>query len=139
MVGKHTFTKAERLCSQVVIDRLYAEGNRLFEFPFSVRWLCIDQSTHPTDTRCQVMMVVPKRKLHHAVDRNRMRRLMRECYRMEKDSLIDALQEKGMAVAVAIVYINHEKMDYGKVVTKMERLLARLQKEVVEHSANATI
>lgn len=124
----YTFGKEERLCSQKLIDRLYAEGHRLMAFPYSVQWLLIEGSPSP----CQVMIVAPKRKFHHAVDRNRVRRLTRECWRHRKSALYDFLQENNLSIALAMVYIHNEIMPSAQIGHKMDKLIEALEKEIVK-------
>ena len=118
-----TFKKEERLCSRQLIDRLYNEGHRLMAFPYSVQWLV-------TEGPCKVMIVAPKRKFRHAVDRNRVRRLTRECYRLRKHRLYSFLEERGISVVFSMVYIHNEIMTYGQLGHKMDKLLASLEKEI---------
>ena len=119
-----TFKKEERLCSRQLIDRLYAEGHRLMAFPYSVQWMAVEGP-------CQVMIVAPKRKFHHAVDRNRVRRLTRECYRLRKPAFYTFLQEHGVSIVFSMVYIHNEIMTYGQLGKKMDKLLESLEKEIV--------
>jgi len=128
-----TFKKEERLCSRQLIDRLYAEGHRLMAFPYSVQWMTLESGeplSHPTT---QVMIVAPKRKFHHAVDRNRVRRLTRECYRLRKHALYDFLQQHGLTLVFSMVYIHNEIMSYDQLGHKMDKLLAALQKDILAH------
>lgn len=121
------FPKSERLCSRRLIDRLYAEGHRLMAFPYSVQWL----KETALEVPCQVLIVVPKRKLKHAVDRNRMKRLTRECFRQCKGSLAALLEERGMHVTLSLVYIHNELMSYDQLQRKFDRLMPLLEKEIV--------
>ena len=118
-----TFKKEERLCSRQLIDRLYNEGHRLMAFPYSVQWMKVDGP-------CQVMIVAPKRKFHHAVDRNRVRRLTRECYRLRKHILYQFLEEHGISIVFSMIYIHNEIMPYEQLGHKMDKLLAALEKKI---------
>lgn len=118
-----TFKKEERLCSRQLIDRLYNEGHRLMAFPYSVQWMKVDGP-------CQVMIVAPKRKFHHAVDRNRVRRLTRECYRLRKHILYQFLEEHGISIVFSMIYIHNEIMPYEQLGHKMDKLLTALEKEI---------
>jgi ribonuclease P protein component len=118
-----TFKKEERLCSRQLIDRLYNEGHRLMAFPYSVQWMKVDGP-------CQVIIVAPKRKFHHAVDRNRVRRLTRECYRLRKHILYQFLEEHGISIVFSMIYIHNEIMPYEQLGHKMDKLLAALEKEI---------
>ena len=120
-----TFKKEERLCSRQLIDQLYEEGHRLMAFPYSVQWLIV-----PDLSPCQVMIVAPKRKFRHAVDRNRVRRLTRECYRLRKHTLYQFLKEHGIGIVFSMVYIHNEIMPYEQLSHKMDKLLAALEKDI---------
>lgn len=158
-----TFKKEEHLCSRQLIDRLYTEGHRLMVFPYSVQWMTLESGvwrvesgerraesreplrnseTQPlrnsaTQPPChpatQVMIVAPKRKFHHAVDRNRVRRLTRECYRLRKHTLYDFLQQNGLALVFSMVYIHNGIMTFDQLGHKMDKLLAALQKDIRAH------
>ena len=117
----NTFPKAERLCSRRVIEKLYAEGHRCRVYPYSVQG--IDAQS---EVACQVMTVAPKRRFRHAVDRNRIKRLTRECYRTRKQPLIDALGSQGRSIAVALVYIGAEMPEYHKLGQRMDKVIATL-------------
>ena len=123
-----TFSKEERLCSRQLIDRLYNEGHRMMAYPYSVQWMIVtDLSNH---TPCQVLIVAPKRKFHHAVDRNRVRRLTRECYRLRKQHLYDFLNVHGISIVFSMVYIHNEIMSFEQLGHKMDKLLEQLEKEI---------
>ena len=120
-----TFGKEERLCSRKLIDRLYAEGHRLMAYPFSVQWIATDGPAH-----CQVMIVAPKRRFHHAVDRNRVRRLTRECWRRRKPALYDFLQQHNLCIALSLVYVHNEIMTYEQLSRKADKLMAALEHDI---------
>lgn len=121
-----TFSKEERLCSRQLIERLYNEGHRLMAFPYSVQWMVVSE----LPTSCQVLIVAPKRKFHHAVDRNRIRRLTRECYRLRKPDLYRFLEEHNLHLVFSLVYIHNELMTYEQLGHKMDKLLAALEKDI---------
>lgn len=120
-----TFGKEERLCSRKLIDRLYAEGHRLMAYPFSVQWIATDGPAP-----CQVMIVAPKRRFHHAVDRNRVRRLTRECWRRRKPAIYDFLQQHNLCIALSLVYVHNEIMTYEQLSRKADKLMAALEHDI---------
>lgn len=120
-----TFGKEEKLCSRRLMDQLYAEGHRLMAFPYSVQWMKVEGP-------CQVMIVAPKRRFRHAVDRNRVRRLTRECYRLRKHALYEFLESHGISIVFSMVYIHNGIMTYEQLGAKMDKLLATLEKEIKE-------
>lgn len=127
-----TFRKEERLCSRSTIDKLYSEGHRLMAFPFSVHWMAVDSSK----PLCQVMIVAPKRKFRHAVDRNRVRRLVRECYRNKKGQLYEFLSSHGTRIALSMVYIHGEIMPFHQLEQKIDKLMLSLENSIAETSAS---
>ena len=130
-----TFSKDERLCSRKLIDQLYSEGHRMMAYPYSVQWL-VGSEAHNTldksDEPCQVLIVAPKKRFHHAVDRNRVKRLTRECWRHTKPQLYEFLAEHDLHLSLSLVYIGNEIMPYDKLMGRMEKLVQQLQKEIVE-------
>lgn len=77
-MGKYTFTKAERLCSKSEIEELFTKGSHFYLYPFKVVYEL--RQEHGV----KVLFSVPKRNFKRAVDRNRIKRLMREGYRLNK-------------------------------------------------------
>lgn len=132
----YTFKKEERLCSRRLIDQLYSEGHRLMAFPYSVQWMDIPASPTFASPLCQVMIVAPKKKFHHAVDRNHVRRLTRECYRLRKEKLYEFLKGNNKSIVFSMVYIHNEIMSYEQLGAKMDKLLTALEKDILFHSAS---
>jgi ribonuclease P protein component len=76
----NTFPKHSKLCGQLRIAQLYKEGKRFVAWPLRVTW-------QPTEDETQVLVWAPKSLFKRAVKRNRIRRLMREAYRLNQDLL----------------------------------------------------
>lgn len=122
------FGKEERLCSRRLIDRLYSDGHRLMAFPYSVQW-----RSESLGVPCQVLVVAPKRKFKHAVDRNRVKRLTRECWRMRKQSLYEYLAGRDMSLTLALVYVHNEIMTCEQLGKKMDKILEALVADIEKH------
>ena len=119
-----TFSKDERLCSKPLIDQLVQKGNSFNGFPFKIIWLEITQSTSPV----KIVISVPKRKFKKAVDRNRIKRLIREAYRKNKHKLITRMEDK--KIALLLVYTSNSIMDYREAQEKINQVLIRLGNEI---------
>ena len=76
------------------------------------------------------MIVAPKRKFHHAVDRNRVRRLTRECYRLRKPAFYQFLEEQGVSIVFSMVYIHNEILTHEQLGHKMDKLFTALQNDI---------
>lgn len=122
---KYSFPKQERLSSKKLIDALFTKGASFYFYPFSVRFLVADDSAicH------QFMVSVSKRNFKRAVDRNRIKRLVRESYRLHKHMLGEFLPE-GKFLVIAYIYTGKEIHPYNfvesKLVDSFRRLKAKL-------------
>jgi ribonuclease P protein component len=119
-----TFSKTERLCSQVLIDRLVEKGKSINSFPFRISWMEIAESTSPI----KIVISVPKRIFKKAVDRNKIKRQIREVYRKGKQKVYDDLGDK--KILVMLVYTAKTKMEFKELETKIIEALERLNKTV---------
>lgn len=72
-------------------------------------------------------MSVPKKKLKHAVDRNRVKRMLRESYRLQKAELTQVIVEQRLQVCMAFVWIPNEVLDYAKVEKKVTDALLKMK------------
>ena len=114
---KNTLGKQERLKSKKLIEKLYAEGTSVKSFPLRMMFI---QTTHTSSFPCQVGVSVAKRNYKLAVDRNRLKRLMRETYRLQKKIVYNNLEEPYVFM---ISYIGREEIKYEDLYLKMEKLL----------------
>src|ERR1700709_234674 len=91
----YTFTKEERLCNKVLIDSIFHNGSSFLCYPFRVSWLVVDA---PQLFPAQVLIAVPKKRYKRAVDRNLVKRRIREVYRLHKEenlySILKAIDKK---------------------------------------------
>ncbi len=114
-----TFPKAEKLCGQTRIEQLYRHGKRFVVWPLRVTYLPTD------DAPTEVLVWAPKSLFKHAVDRNRLRRQMREAYRLNKQILADT----GKTYQIAFNYMEKEMHDYRVIDKAMRRALKRLSQQ----------
>jgi len=122
----YTFCKQERLCSEKLMEDLFRTGHRLMVFPYSVRWKMCPIETLPHPVPAQVLIATSKKYFHHAVDRNRVKRLTRECYRLHKKAIYQPLEEHGTALLLAINYVHNEIFEYKVLNHKFDKLTDQL-------------
>ena len=114
---RNTLGKQERLKSKKLIEKLYAEGDSVKTFPLRLMYV---QTAHTSEFPCQVGVSVAKRNYKLAADRNRLKRLMRETYRLQKQIVYNNLDEPYVFM---ISYIGREEIKYEDLYLKMEKLL----------------
>ncbi len=125
---KYTFKKSERLKSRKIIERLFnREGQSFATYPILTVWL---ETALGSDFPAQVTFSVSKRKFKKAVQRNRIKRLMREAYRLNKPKFYDSLISKNKQVAVIFVYIAREELDFLEIESKMKQSLKCLRRNL---------
>ncbi|GAB1403579.1 MAG: ribonuclease P protein component [Lentimicrobiaceae bacterium] len=117
-----TFGKHERLCGELAIELLFTKGNSMFKHPLRMVWRLSDNNSG-----YRVLFSIPKRNFRRAVDRNRIRRLMREIYRRHKHLLTELKPGKGCDLA--FVYVAKTMPEYKNLEPIIILLLQRLNQE----------
>ncbi len=114
--------KHEILRSKKNIKELFENGSSFFLYPFKIFFLTTqDQET------CQVLFSVSKKNFKKAVDRNLIRRRMREAYRLNKKDL-KVYQMDTFSISIALIYISKFKLPYREIESKLKQVFDRLNK-----------
>jgi ribonuclease P protein component len=121
---RFSFPKEEHLCRKKLIDELFGRGSSFGLYPLRLVWLPTEA---PTAAPPQVLVSVSKRSFKRAVDRNYLKRIMREAYRLHKYQLLEATGGHSIGL-LAIIYTGKEKKPFvlveKKLISGLERLLA---------------
>ena len=115
--------KSERLSSQKQIQALFSHGKSFNARPFAIRYL---ELAEPDQNEHQILVSVSKRNFKRAVDRNRIKRQIREAYRLNKH-LLAGLSNK---YAIAYIYTFKKMIAYKELENKLIESLSRLQTEL---------
>ncbi len=131
----HRFPKSERLRSKKLIDVLFNPaysaklGGNVFLYPFKIVWInSVDNQQLSNDTPSQeqlypqLLISVPKRNFKRATDRNRIRKQVKEAYRLNKVTLF---KDKQLPAIMGILYVAKEKNDFTFL---QKKLIAALKK-----------
>ena len=117
---EYTLGKEEKLKSKKQIEHLFLNGNRVKNFPFHIIY---SEENHTSEFPIKVAFSVPKRNIKLAVDRIRIKRLMREIYRLNKHKIAENISEK---YKFMIIYVGKEEMSYSKMEVSFLKLLEKL-------------
>jgi ribonuclease P protein component len=124
----YSFSKAERICSKLVIDKLFAGGNTsMAAYPLRAVYMPVEKSLN---TPVSILISVPKRRFHHAVDRNSMKRQVREAYRLNKSVLWNSLEGKTHGLAIAFICIADKPCTSEQVTRSVKKLLRRIEENL---------
>ena len=122
-VSKNTFRKGERLCSKKEIEELFSNGSSFYLYPFRVKYYLAKREYELP----KVLFSVPKKKFKRAVDRNLIKRRLREAYRLNKSVLTTSFEDAGIQVNIAFIYTDNEKISFdileNKLILTLERLV----------------
>lgn len=124
---KYSFPKSEKLKSRKLIELLFQNGKMLKSFPIQMVFMANDFA----EVACQAGFSVPKKRVKLAVNRNRIKRLMRESYRLNKHLLIDRLtQENSKKYVIMFIYQSNEILKFYQVNKLIISLLEKLKSEI---------
>ena len=124
MPKRFGFPKTERLKSRKQIDFLFAEGKAFSVFPLRV----IYRFSAAEKGELKAGVSASKRNFKKAVDRNRIKRLLREAYRLQKEELVQLVKEKKVSGQLFFIYTDKTIADFETLKTAMAKCLQRLLK-----------
>ena len=147
MRQRYTWNKAEKLKSRKRIDQVFKRGKNFSLFPFKVFYVVTPAASQTPPVPALATSAPPasspagrsapvqagfgagSRHFKKAVDRNRIKRLCREAYRLQKQPLVDHLASRRLTLAVFFVYTGKDLPDYQTVTGKIGVILQKLVKE----------
>lgn len=123
----NTLSKPERLNKKKAIEKMFTGGSRSFSvFPLRVVYLPIEELEMPAS----ILVSVSKRRFKRAVKRNRVKRQIREAYRVNKHELLRILEEKQCRIGIAFIYLSDQLVETSLIEERMKTALARIAEKV---------
>jgi ribonuclease P protein component len=125
MAREFSFGKEEKLKSRKLVEELFATGKSQGVFPLRItyKFLPAEQDVAPL----QAGVSASKKHFKKAVDRNRIKRLIREAYRLQKKDLMQLAKEKNTRVILFFIFVDKTKPAYKTVFDTMTKCLQLLQ------------
>ena len=117
------FGKEEKLKSKKLIDLLFKEGKSIKKNSLKCLYLSPDETL---SSPIQVMVSVPKKQFKKAVDRNLIKRRIREAYRLNKNTLVQLCREENKQLILAFLFQNTAIAEYNTIETDIKKILAEL-------------
>ncbi len=120
-MGRFTFKKAERLSKEKTIQELFTKGSSFYLYPFKVVYML---NPDLSAANPQILISVSNRNYPRAVDRNLIKRRVREAYRTQKE----IIQEGSKKVAFALIYNSKAILPFGEIKSKLFLVLEKIKK-----------
>lgn len=126
MGASQSFKKSERLIDRNIIDALFnKKGKSLRSGPLLFAFYMTELKT---DFPAQVMISVSKKKFNKAHDRNRVKRLIKEAYRLHKQKIYDYVSPTGKQFALALLYLDKEEKSFQDIESHLLRIINEFTK-----------
>ena len=120
------FPKNERLTLQKDIDRLFESGQTFVAYPLRIIYLP-DVGNHHSAPGISVLISVPKKRIRLAVKRNKIKRLIRESYRLNKSETSTLFKQNGKQLHIAFLYISNDMKMYAHIEKAVQKTLEHIR------------
>ena len=120
-----TFRKRERMVSNLLIEALFDSGKSRSVSAFPLRAVYQTTERREGSAPVQVLISVPKKRFHHAVDRNRVKRQIREAYRCHKELLWQQIPDDKMML-LGFVWLSDRHSPTAEVEKRIVSILQRI-------------
>lgn len=127
MTTAPTFKKEERIVSNLLIETLFEKGNSQSLSAYPLRAVYLRTEHRKGFAPVQLLISVPKKKFKHAVDRNRVKRQIREAYRKNK-LLLEGTVDEGQMLLIAIIWLSDKHYATNEVEKRVINLLKQMAK-----------
>ena len=122
----NTLSKDERLCSRTDIEELFNSSSHRSMTVFPLRVVYVERKRFADEQTLQMLVSVPKKSFKRAVKRNRVKRQVREAFRMSKQPLTELLTERNLTLDVAFIWLDNNLHSSNEVKSKVEKMLRRI-------------
>jgi len=128
---KNTLGKDERIHGEKKIEKLFREGKSFISFPLRIVYI----EREKADTDVSILVSVPKKKLKHAVKRNRIKRLIKEAYRLNKFLFTEITARNNTGLDIAFIYLKDELSVYQSIKDAVVKTAELLEKKITSEDS----
>ena len=137
--GTFTLSKEERICSKKLMEQLFNGGTARSMSSFPLRVVFTTVERQPGQPPANIIVSVPKRHFKHAVDRNRVKRQLREAYRHHKQLLVEAVADTPQkAIALSLIWMDGRHLPSSEIDHKLQNLLTRIASQLSATPASSS-
>jgi ribonuclease P protein component, eubacterial len=126
------FPKCARLSLKNDIDSLFENGQSFISYPLRIVYLS-DTADTSSESGISVLVSVPKKRIKQAVKRNRVKRLIRESFRLNKNAFVDDQTFNGKRLNIAFMYVSDEVLPFANI----EKATIKALKKISKHNPPA--
>jgi ribonuclease P protein component len=125
-IKQFSYNKTEKLKSRKLIEHLFSNGKSINMFPVKLLYDYVEEA----DTSLKAGVTASSRNFKKAVERNRVKRVLREAYRLQKPALLQLLEAKGLSIALFFIYTGKELPEFAEVQKRINLILQKLAKKI---------
>jgi len=129
---RYFFGKESKLKSRNVIQQLFSEGKHVLVYPLKAVYI-FGNEPHPL----KAGISASKRNFKKAVDRNKIKRLIREAYRLQKPALENHLIQNNQNLSIFMMHVGKEMPEYDQLKESVEKIIKRMMKIADENKENS--
>ncbi|RLD68636.1 MAG: ribonuclease P protein component [Bacteroidetes bacterium] len=130
-----SYPKIEKLCSKILISKLFEKNQRITKYPLRLIWL---EAALPAKVPVQSVVSVSKRRFKKAVTRNLLKRRMREAFRLNKNELYSSVITENKQLALMFIYQSNDILPFSTIEKVMVFLLNELRAKVSPTKASGS-
>ena len=113
--NQYTLSKEERLYAEKRIEALFAGGSSFIAYPLRVVYIVREKETEDESPAVTILIIVSKKRFKRAVKRNRVKRLVREAYRLNKKEFLEFSIQSKKSYDIAFLYLKNELPTYAEI------------------------
>jgi ribonuclease P protein component len=131
-INRYTLPKAYMLAGKKQFETLFQSGEAFFVYPYRIIYQIEKSSTKPN---FEIGISVPKRKFKLAVDRNRLKRLTKEAFRLQQAPLHEYLKMGDIVIKILFIYTHTARLDFETVQKSMVKTIKQFETIIAKHYA----